>query len=219
MLEVNRISLLVEAKEQLDNLSLELQTGESCTIRCQNSNLGHAFLLSLLGSHPTISGKIIFNNQQIINNSANTILLAPKKIGFASECTHFFELFSIVDNIALTASYHNSLSKQELSNRILNIIHLLNIENIIDTPVNELPKTTQLLLIIARELVRQPELLLIDYLLDQLTEEDRILADQAIFSLCDNQLMSVISFTYNQTLLVASKNYELRKNCIQTLIG
>ena len=219
MLEINNMSLKINNKDDLDNINLQLLRGESCSIRCKQENQGHALLLSLLGAQAIVKGNILFNNQSISDNSVDKLSLSCKNIGFASDYSPFFDLFSIVENIALTASYHNAISQQELNDRIMNIVQLLKIEDLLDVPFYQLPLTRQKLFILARELVRQPDLLLLDYLLDQLIPEDKQLADQAILSICNNQGMSVISITHQQTLLVALKNYELRNNCLQVLLG
>lgn len=124
MIELKNVSKSFKNKKVLENISLEIQTGEFFVI-IGSSGCGKTTLLKSINKLHNIDGGDIIINGSSISNLKPTDL--PKKIGYVVQEGGLFPHLTIADNIALTLNIIGE-SKEKISNRVDEMLQMVNLE-------------------------------------------------------------------------------------------
>lgn len=124
MIELKNVSKSFKNKKVLENISLEIQTGEFFVI-IGSSGCGKTTLLKSINKLHNIDGGDIIINGSSVSNLKPTDL--PRKIGYVVQEGGLFPHLTIADNIALTLNIIGE-SKEKISNRVDEMLQMVNLE-------------------------------------------------------------------------------------------
>ena len=120
---------------------------------------------SLLGLIDETEGEIIFEGEDLLRLASHSKRQkARKKIGLVYEAAGLISIMDVYQNIALPLSYHTSLSEKEIQQKIESIAEDLQITDLLELEPNELNDTQTRIVNLARALIIEPRILLIDEL-------------------------------------------------------
>lgn len=148
----------------LKNVSFEIHEGEFLSI-CGPSGCGKSTLLSILGllDLPT-SGQYFIHDVDASNLSlSEAAYLRNEKIGFVFQSFNLIDELSVYDNVALPMRYRkHKLSDAEVDKKVMECIAKVELTDRIEHKPNQLSGGQQQRISIARALVNEPSLLLVD---------------------------------------------------------
>jgi putative ABC transport system ATP-binding protein len=180
LLELKNITKIYQQGEievpALRGIDLNIGTGEFSTV-FGPSGSGKTTLLNIIGclDKPT-EGKIIFNNKNIANLSKTDLAsIRRKNIGFVFQSYNLIPVLTAYENVEFAIKILEHLSKEDIHNKVMNILDLVGLEGLEDRKPNELSGGQKQRVAIARALVKEPKLVLADEPsanLDSKTSED-----------------------------------------------
>jgi ABC-type lipoprotein export system ATPase subunit len=156
------------------NVNFEAGPGDCILVRSRVLVLGTRLLQCLIGQQAGARGSVVFDGVRIVPGLPQRRLLALRaRIGFVYRDHGLISLLSVQENIALPLGYHRDLSKQALWAAVREVSELLGITHLLGRRVIELSGVEQRLVNLARELVREPHLLLVDGMLEGLSVDHK----------------------------------------------
>ena len=152
----------IQKIKAVDNISLEVKKGEFLTI-IGASGSGKTTLLNLIGGlDKATSGKIILNGIEITRLKENQLIkIRRKKVGYVFQNFNLIPTFSASENIEAALAPIN-VSKKNKTNRVKELLNLMELENRSNHLPTELSSGEQQRVAIARALANKPSILLLD---------------------------------------------------------
>ena len=166
---VSKIFLTEEMETHaLRSINLDIKQGEYISISGP-SGCGKSSLLSILGLLDTVSsGKYFIQNEDVSNLSINQRAdIRNQKIGFIFQAFNLIDELSVYDNIALPLHYSQQtraqkLSNQQIQDKVKHCLELVEMSHRNSHKPNQLSGGQQQRIAIARALVCDPAVLLVD---------------------------------------------------------
>jgi len=148
----------------LRGVNFEIYKGDFVSI-CGPSGCGKSTLLSLLGllDMPT-SGEYVIENSNVSNLTlAEAAYMRNEKIGFVFQSFNLIDELSVFENIALPLRYRRlKVSEQEIEKKVMECLGVVDMAHRKNHKPNQLSGGQQQRIAIARALVGNPALLLVD---------------------------------------------------------
>jgi len=162
MLRIEELNTRYNSILALKGISINVPKGEIFSIIGANGAGKSTLLKSISGLIKTKMGRILFNNQDIINLPANRIVSLG--ISQVPEGRQLFVRLSVKDNIHLGAYlYHKRRHRKDINEKIEGVYRMFPIlEKRSEQIAGTLSGGEQQMLAIARALMGKPELLLLD---------------------------------------------------------
>ena len=184
-LEIKNVSKKFGNTVALDNVSLDINKSELFSL-LGSSGCGKSTLLRIIaGFEKPDSGQIILDGEDITNLPPH---LRPLNMMFQNYA--LFPHLNVTKNIEYGLQEEN-LSKEEINQRIIEIIKLLELDGLEKRKIYELSGGQQQRVALARCLVKKPKLLLLD---EPLAALDKKLRVQTQFELVNLQYKLGITF-------------------------
>jgi phospholipid/cholesterol/gamma-HCH transport system ATP-binding protein len=162
ILEVKNVVKSFDGKAVHRGINFELKEGETIGL-LGNSGTGKSVLLrSLIGLEQIDSGEIYFRQDRIDNLSELELYKVRKKISYAFQTGALFDSISVFENIAYPLFEHTTLSEKEISEKVKEILKIVNMEDAINLMPSDLSGGMQKRVGLARSIVLKPEILLYD---------------------------------------------------------
>lgn len=173
MLKIKKLTVQYGPLPALNEISLQVEQGEIVTLLGPNGAGKTTLLLTVSGILKTTEGRIIFEGEDITNQSPPKIV--SKGIGHVPQGRHIFPTLSVLDNLMMGAYRHRN-EKKEIKRDLERVYHLL--PALKERPCQRagtLSGGEQQMLSIGRAIMGRPRLLLLDEpslgLAPRLTEE------------------------------------------------
>ena len=173
-IEIQNLTRFFNTRKVLDNLSLNIEKGQTCVI-IGRSGCGKSVLLKHIeGILKPDSGKIIINGQDITRLSNNEMDKIRLKMGMVFQGGALFDSMSVGENVGFNLIEHNHVSNKELLEKVesaLCVVGLCGIENLMPSEISGGMKKRVAL---ARAICIEPEIIFYD---EPTTGVDPITAD------------------------------------------
>ena len=138
-------------------MSLDIQEGEVISLLGVNG-AGKTTLSSLLATlHPCTSGDILFKGKSIYDD----LLSYRSKVGLCPQAPNLDSALTVKQNIQFAGRYF-LMNKVDLDKRVDELLEQFNLTQFADQPVDTLSGGYQRRLLIARELVHSPDIIILD---------------------------------------------------------
>ncbi len=178
------------------------------------SGSGKSTLLHIIGGleHPT-SGEVLFLGKDLYRNTEEEISnIRNKSIGFVFQFHHLLQDFTLLENVMLPLLICN-MSFRDSRKKALSIIERFNLSHRINYKPNQLSGGERQRAAIARALINDPEILLLDEPTGNLDEENASIVVDVIKGLKDR---TVILVSHNEKVAkIAKKVYIIRKGVLE----
>ncbi|HAX73129.1 MAG TPA: methionine ABC transporter ATP-binding protein [Firmicutes bacterium] len=165
MIELKQVSKTFHAKGEtvfaVKDVSLNVVQGEIFGI-IGHSGAGKSTLIRCLNhlEVPT-KGSVVVNGQPLEDLSSKQLRQARKKIGMIFQHFNLLRTRTVFDNVAYPLK-HSGLSKEEIKDKVTNLLRLVHLEDKGDVYPNQLSGGQKQRVAIARALANDPSVLLCD---------------------------------------------------------
>ncbi|MBW8015671.1 MAG: ABC transporter ATP-binding protein [Planctomycetes bacterium] len=178
---------------KLRNISMTI-AGGSYFVLLGPAGSGKSILLECIcGIRPIESGRILIDGKDITKLPPGT-----RNIGYVPQDYALFKHLSVADNIGFALKIQGQTRTQR-TRQVSRVAEMLSIENILDRPIHRLSAGQQQRIALARALVAEPTVLLLDEPVSALDEANR----QEICA-----LLRIIAKDFKFTVLHVSHNLE-----------
>lgn len=167
-LKMNGITKVFSTEEMethaLRGIDLEIYNGDFVSI-CGPSGCGKSTLLSLLGLLDTpTDGQYFIEGANVSQLSlSEAAFIRNEKVGFIFQSFNLIDELSVFDNIALPLRYRrNKVNETEIQNKVMECLQIVDMTHRAQHKPNQLSGGQQQRISIARALVGNPALLLVD---------------------------------------------------------
>ena len=160
MLKIKKLTVQYGPLPALYEISLEVKQGETVALLGPNGAGKTTLLLTLSGILKTTEGRIIFEEEDITNQSPHQIV--SKGIGHVPQGRHIFPTLSVIDNLMMGAYRHRN-EKKEIKKDLERVYQLLPVlKQRTHQRAGTLSGGEQQMLSIGRAMMGRPKLLLLD---------------------------------------------------------
>ncbi|MFL2887353.1 MAG: ABC transporter ATP-binding protein [Candidatus Pelagibacter sp.] len=196
--EIKNVTFKVGGQNKVNNVSFSIEKEGDVICLLGPSGIGKTTILrSIAGLEKIESGEIILKGKTLSSKKTNT---EPEdrniSLSFQENC--LFPHYTVEENIYLGAERKNSNKKKKVS--IKKIIKLLNIDKILDSYPHQISAGEAQRASLARSLVSQPDLLLLDEPLSNV--------DQSFKEEIQVQLKKLLKDLKITTIIVTHDSYE-----------
>lgn len=162
ILEVRNVSKSFDDKIIHRGVTFNLQVGETIGL-LGNSGTGKSVLLrSLIGLEQIDGGQILFHQKRIDDLSESELYSVRTKISYAFQSGALFDSITVYENIAYPLFEHTKLSEDEIDERVMSILKVINMKDAAHLMPSDLSGGMQKRVGLARSMVLRPEILLYD---------------------------------------------------------
>ncbi|MDR2438487.1 MAG: sulfate ABC transporter ATP-binding protein [Planctomycetaceae bacterium] len=162
-IEVKNITKRFGKFTALNNVSLKIPDGELVAL-LGPSGSGKTTLLRIIAGleefEPNMNADILFQDKSVVGNR-----VAERKVGFVFQHYALFRHLKVFDNIAFGLRVRrgkNRLTKPEIRNRVLELIHLIQLDGLENRYPDQLSGGQRQRVALARALAIEPKFLLLD---------------------------------------------------------
>lgn len=194
ILDVDKIDTYYGKSHILQNVSLKVKKGQIVALLGRNGAGKSTTMRSIMGLTPPRRGTIRFNGKEV--QGKKPFEVAKKGIGFVPEDRGIFPDISVLDNLTIAAKASADGKKRWTLPKIYNYFPVL--EKFQDTKGQNLSGGEQQMLTIARTLMTNPDLLLLDEPCEGLAPQ---IVNQVLFGLIKN-----LKEQEGMTILLAEQN-------------
>jgi len=160
MLKIKKLTVQYGPLPALNEISLGVEQGEIVTLLGPNGAGKTTLLLTVSGILKTTEGRIIFEGEDITNQSPSKIV--SKGIGHVPQGRHTFPTLSVIDNLLMGAYLHRN-EKKEIRKDLERVDQLLPVlKKRAHQRAGTLSGGEQQMLSIGRAIMGRPKLLLLD---------------------------------------------------------
>lgn len=147
----------------LKDISFDIEQGEFVAI-VGKSGSGKSTLLYLLSTMDTdYEGEIFINEQKVTGLSQNQLAdFRNEHIGFVFQFHYLLPEFTVLDNVMLPALKLNKKSKEEIRDKAMELLRMLDIQGQEDKPASKISGGQQQRVAIARALINDPAIIMGD---------------------------------------------------------
>jgi ABC-type transporter Mla maintaining outer membrane lipid asymmetry ATPase subunit MlaF len=173
-------------------------------------------LKSILGLVGAAEGQILFEGNDILQaNDRHQRRRSRQKIGFVYEAGGLISITNVFKNLALPLAYHTTLTNDEIERKIERVATDLEMTDLLYLEPNELNDTQTRIVNLARALIVEPRLLLIDELEGGLTEERLAELISVIKRYQQREHFGVVITTLDKKSSFATAHYSIKDHQLE----
>jgi len=173
VLEIQNISVTYESRPLFTNLSLKIQRGEIVALTGPSGSGKTTLLRCIAGLETMSAGTILLNNNDITNRPAH-----KRRIGLVFQDNQLFPHLNVSQNVGYSLKIQ-WVAKQTVLTKVREALDLVGLSHLADRSISNLSGGEAKRIAVARALVAEPEVLLLDEPLNGLDSElhSRLLED------------------------------------------
>lgn len=194
VLKVKNITKKFDNRIVLDSINFNINKGEIVSIIGPSGCGKTTLLMTLIGLHKVDSGNIYLDNKDITNSEIN-----KRKMGIIFQDYSLFENMTVIKNVSYALKF--SKDKEVIENReevARNMLRSLGLENHLNKYPKELSGGERQRVAIARTLVLNPEIILLDEPLSALDIDSKMSFKKLILDIRKKYKSTIIYVTHDQ---------------------
>ncbi len=197
MIEIQKLSKGFNNRLVLNELSLDVSTGQTCVI-IGRSGCGKSVLLKhIVGLLRPDAGKVLVNDKEVGKSKEVELNTLRSKISMVFQGGALFDSMSVAENVGFSLIEHTRITQKDLSGRVEESLQLVGLGGIGNLMPSELSGGMKKRVALARAICIHPEIILYD---EPTTGVDPITADsinELIRSLHDKLKVTSVVVTHD----------------------
>lgn len=161
-IEISNVYFSYGEEPFLKDFSMEIMKGETFVLVGTNESGKSTVLKLCVGLFKPDRGHVILDGYRVSEMAQKDLLLTRKKIGYVFQNNALFSNMKVYDNIELPLQYHTGLNKIERKERVMNKLAVFNLVKVKDFFPAQLSESKKSLVAIARAVILEPEVLILD---------------------------------------------------------
>jgi len=164
LIEIQHLRKVFGTKEVLKDVNLIFPKGSTTVILGLSGGGKSTIIKHIIGLMKPTSGKILVEGVDVSSCSEKVLRDVRKNIGYLFQHGAMFDSMNIFDNVAFPLREHFKLSKEEIHNRVMNMLHMtgLDAERVAQLFPNELSGGMRKRAGLARAIIMEPKIILYD---------------------------------------------------------
>lgn len=162
MIQINNVSLQVDERIILQNVSLKINKGETVIILGPSGAGKSSILKIMLGLWTPQSGSVIIDGKNIAALSENEILPIRRNMGMVFQSNALFDSLTVNENVGFFLKEKKELNNSEIRARVKEALEFVNLSGTDDLYPDQLSGGMKKRVAIARALALNPNILLYD---------------------------------------------------------
>ncbi len=199
------------AVEAVRNASLEINDGEFLAI-LGPSGCGKTSILRMIAGLEVISKGVVRIGDKVVNNVSSN----ERNIAMAFETYALYPHMNVRQNLGFCLRARN-LSSGDIDSRVNEIAKALHIEALLDKRPSELPGGQQQLISVARAMIREPNVFLLDEPFSHSDASMRVLIRTEIKRLINKTKTTAVLVTHDQHEAIAMADRVMVMNFAEVL--
>jgi ABC-type lipoprotein export system ATPase subunit len=215
ILSMRNVDIGGDAGPLFSSLSLEIEPGELCCIRTGTLDGSTSLLKCMAGIREVDSGSCLIKGRPLHSYGDREL---PKLVSFCHEDGGLLSLFNVFENIVLPLVYHWGIDPEAVRDRAVAVCEALRIRNCLERRVHQLNDVQRRLSNLARGLILESELLLVDELQEGMSPAMRDSVLDYLVEVCrDKGLSLVMTTTAGDRTGFADRQFEIRDRDLKEL--
>ncbi len=203
-LKINNLSLK-QGNFSLSNISYEILNGEYCALMGKTGSGKSLMIKAISGFIPITNGEIYIKDKPVSE-------LEPKlrNVGYVPQYSMLFQHLNVYNNIAFALKI-KKWKKADINCEVCKFADMLDISHLLERNTYNLSGGERQKVALARALIKNPDILLLDEPLSALDEETRISMCEILKKLHANLKVATIHICHNteEAKLVSNKILKL----------
>ena len=140
IIEIKNLVKSFNGRVVLDNISLDIEKGETMVIVGQSGCGKTTLLKNITGIQTPTSGSVIINGKDVTKISIDELNEIRKRIGVVFQSSALFNSMTIKENVALSLREHSDLDEEAINNSVkmlLDIVSLTGFEHLKPAEISE----------------------------------------------------------------------------------
>ena len=207
MLEIKNITVTYESRPLFTNLSLTIQRGEIVALTGPSGSGKTTLLRCIAGLEVMASGTILLNNNDITNRPAH-----KRQIGLVFQDNQLFPHLNVSQNVGYSLKIQR-VAKQTIATKVHEALDLVGLSHLADRSITNLSGGEAKRIAVARALVAEPEVLLLDEPLSGLDSElhSRLLEDLRALLTARGTTTLHVTHDHTEAATIAHRVLDLRQ--------
>lgn len=159
-IQIQNVSKKYGSFQALEDISVHIQSGELVALLGPSGSGKTSLLRVIAGLETTDVGNILFDGQSITDRHPK-----ERNVGFVFQHYALFRHMTVFDNVAyglMVRPRKNRPSKQQIKNKVMELLQLVKLENFSDRYPTQLSGGQRQRVALARALAVEPKVLLLD---------------------------------------------------------
>ena len=161
-LQIRGLKKSYGSKQVHRGVEFELHSGEILALFGGSGTGKSVILRSIIGLEKPDEGEILFHGQKLVGLRHSEWIEVRKRIAYVFQSGALFDSLTVYENVAYPLRAHTSLSEEQISAKISDILKLMDMGGTEDLLPGELSGGMQKRAGLARAMVLEPEILLLD---------------------------------------------------------
>jgi thiamine transport system ATP-binding protein len=207
VLEIKNITVNYESRPLFTNLSLTIQRGEIVALTGPSGSGKTTLLRCIAGLEVMDAGTILLNNNDITNRPAH-----KRQIGLVFQDNQLFPHLNVSQNVGYSLKIQQ-VAKQTIVTKVSEALDLVGLSHLADRSITNLSGGEAKRIAVARALVAEPEVLLLDEPLNGLDSElhSRLLEDLRALLTARGTTTLHVTHDHTEAATIAHRVLDLRQ--------
>jgi phospholipid/cholesterol/gamma-HCH transport system ATP-binding protein len=197
MIEVRQLNKSFGSHQILENLSFQIEKGESLVILGRSGGGKSVLLKHLIGLLQPDSGQVLIEGEDIVQMNERSLLRVRHKFGMLFQSAALFDSMTVEENVAFAFRQDRTIQAAEVSRKVSEVLALVDLPGIEKKRPSELSGGMRKRVGLARAIVDKPEIVLYD---EPTTGLDPIVSDsidQLILRVRDHLEVTTVVVTHD----------------------
>jgi phospholipid/cholesterol/gamma-HCH transport system ATP-binding protein len=162
MIEVRNLQKSFGAQKILDDVSFQIEQGESVVIVGRSGGGKSVLLKHLIGLLQPDSGEVIVHGKNIVGMNERQLLRVRRKFGMVFQGAALFDSMTVAENVAFGLRRHDNLTDGEISKRVSESLEMVDLPGTENKNPAELSGGMRKRVGLARAIIYEPQIVLYD---------------------------------------------------------